>query len=182
MSIMTNPVGGCANLSEATFTRPVWVALLVGGGDDDAPEGAIFRDGELTPASERVIDHLIHGKPLHPCQFPEEIGASLEENGICLRRYQKEGIAWIQFLRSVRLNGAFCDDMVLGKTLQALIGICMAYHKYSLEDPNARPKSLIVCPSLIVGHWSNEVQKVLPDNLCGKDFQYTGPLKQRKRL
>ena len=36
-----------------------------------------------------------------------------------LRPYQREGIAWLAFLRRTGLHGCLADDMGLGKTLQA---------------------------------------------------------------
>eukprot|EP00957_Ditylum_brightwellii_P201174 15324393-Ditylum_brightwellii.AAC.1 len=72
-------------------------------------------------SSDKVIEHLIHGRPLPPCQIPAKIKNTLERSGVKLRAYQIEGVSWIRFLHSVNLNGALCDDMGLGKTLQSLI-------------------------------------------------------------
>lgn len=36
-----------------------------------------------------------------------------------LRAYQRDGIAWLAFLRRCGLHGVLGDDMGLGKTLQA---------------------------------------------------------------
>ena len=36
-----------------------------------------------------------------------------------LRPYQRQGIAWLAFLRRTGLHGCLADDMGLGKTLQA---------------------------------------------------------------
>src|SRR5206468_1316368 len=37
-----------------------------------------------------------------------------------LRPYQKDGVAWFQFLRENNFGGILADEMGLGKTLQAL--------------------------------------------------------------
>lgn len=64
---------------------------------------------------ESVVDHLILGKPLPPVTMPSILTNALVEAGICLREYQREGVAWLSFLHDVRLNGALCDDMGLGE-------------------------------------------------------------------
>mmetsp|Transcript_33467 Transcript_33467/g.49552 ORF Transcript_33467/g.49552 Transcript_33467/m.49552 type:complete len:94 (+) Transcript_33467:103-384(+) len=84
---------------------------------------SIGNEGQV---SDSVIDHLIHGRPLPPLCLPSPIQMELEASGTVLRGYQKEGIAWMHFVRSVKLNGALCDDMGIGKTLQALVAAAMA--------------------------------------------------------
>lgn len=55
-----------------------------------------------------------------------------------LRPYQREGIAWLAFLRRTGLHGCLADDMGLGKTLQAtaiiagLSNSCVLLHLYCL--------------------------------------------------
>ena len=41
-----------------------------------------------------------------------------------MRPYQRDGLAWLQFLRKAGLGGVLADDMGLGKTLQALCARC----------------------------------------------------------
>lgn len=43
-----------------------------------------------------------------------------------LRAYQREGVAWLAFLRRCGLHGVLGDDMGLGKTLQASASIAGA--------------------------------------------------------
>ena len=114
MSTMTDPLKQCADLSASTFSRLVRVAPLVQLEEDGKgmiPELDVGQWGK--ECSKKVIDHLIHGKPLPPCQIPKNIETALNNNGITLREYQIEGISWMKFLNSVRLNGALCDDMGL---------------------------------------------------------------------
>ena len=60
-----------------------------------------------------------------------------------LRPYQKEGLAWLQFLRRHNLSGVLADDMGLGKTVQALALCC------SRRAGRLAP-ALIVAPTSVV--------------------------------
>ncbi len=77
-----------------------------------------------------------------------------------LRPYQKQGVAWLEFLRVNNFGGILADEMGLGKTLQAL-----AFLKTVVEraaGPNRLP-SLIVCPTSLVFNWVAEAQKFTPE-------------------
>lgn len=56
--------------------------------------------------------------------------------------------------------------MGTGKSLQALVAMAMA-HLGSTSSLSSNPpllRSLIVCPSTLVGHWAAEVEKYFPPN------------------
>lgn len=72
-----------------------------------------------------------------------------------LRKYQLDGIKWINFLYKFGLNGILADDMGLGKTVQVLTFLCS-------EIYNTKRKVLIICPSSLTGHWEAEVLKFFP--------------------
>ena len=77
-----------------------------------------------------------------------------------LRPYQKEGVAWLRFLRANGFGGILADEMGLGKTLQVLA------HLDALKKANDRPgaaPSLIVCPTSLVFNWEAEARKFTPD-------------------
>ncbi len=112
MSMMIDPLKPCADLSASTFSRLVQLAPLV----EANPPIELDLKGWNQECSEKVVEHLIHGKPLPPCEIPEIIIDAIHKNNITLRKYQVEGISWIQFLKSVKLNGALCDDMGLVRT------------------------------------------------------------------
>jgi len=111
MSLMADPVSECAKTATSTFASLVRVAPLVQS--EHLGTVDICKNGKVQ--ADSVLDHLIHGKPLPPLDLPEEVSAALAKAGVSLRPYQIEGIAWLQFLQSVRLNGALCDSMGLGK-------------------------------------------------------------------
>ncbi len=74
-----------------------------------------------------------------------------------LRPYQKQGVAWLWFLRDHQFGGVLADEMGLGKTLQAL-----AFLQSTLTINRGRP-SLIVCPTSLVFNWVAEAAKFTPE-------------------
>jgi len=75
-----------------------------------------------------------------------------------LRPYQKQGVAWLHFLRENSFGGILADEMGLGKTLQTL-----AFLRFVREQqPDAAP-TLIVCPTSLVFNWVSEVKKFTPE-------------------
>lgn len=93
-----------------------------------------------------------------------------------LRPYQKQGVAWLQFLRENGFGGILADEMGLGKTLQALAlfaavrsaeggarsregaGTSAGIPRSALHAPH-----LVVCPTSLVHNWAAEAQKFTPD-------------------
>ena len=92
-----------------------------------------------------------------------------------LRPYQKQGVAWLQFLRENGFGGILADEMGLGKTLQTLAFFTAmrstehGTRSTSVPAPGANPHSalriphLIVCPTSLVHNWAAEVQKFTPE-------------------
>ena len=77
--------------------------------------------------------------------------------GLELRSYQKEGLAWLQFLREQNLSGILADDMGLGKTAQALAHLLLEKEAGRLDRP-----ALIVLPTSLIFHWKNEAARFAP--------------------
>jgi len=78
-----------------------------------------------------------------------------------LRDYQREGVAWLAFLRDAGLGAVLADDMGLGKTLQALCAI--------------RGRTLVVAPTSVVPNWQAEIARFRPSlRVC----TYHGPARQ----
>jgi superfamily II DNA or RNA helicase len=77
--------------------------------------------------------------------------------GLELREYQKEGVAWLQFLREHGLSGILADDMGLGKTAQALAHLLLEKEAGRLDRP-----ALIVLPTSLIFNWMNEAARFAP--------------------
>jgi superfamily II DNA or RNA helicase len=95
-------------------------------------------------------------------------GRLLAAQGICLvappaglklelREYQKEGVAWLQFLREHGLSGILADDMGLGKTAQTLAHLLLEKEAGRLDRP-----ALIVLPTSLIFNWMNEAARFAP--------------------
>ena len=74
-----------------------------------------------------------------------------------LRPYQRQGVAWLQFLRENKFGGILADEMGLGKTLQTLAFIHSCHTNRKLSGP-----VLIVCPTSLVFNWLAEAKKFTP--------------------
>lgn len=75
-----------------------------------------------------------------------------------LRPYQKQGVAWLQFLRENSFGGILADEMGLGKTLQTL-----AFLRFVRQTQNGRAPMLVVCPTSLVFNWVAESKKFTPE-------------------
>ena len=75
-----------------------------------------------------------------------------------LREYQKEGLAWMQFLRKYGFGGILADDMGLGKTIQTLAHLQVEKEQGRLNKP-----VLIVAPTSLLGNWKSEAEKFTPE-------------------
>ena len=65
-----------------------------------------------------------------------------------LRPYQKTGVDWLSYVRSLGCGALLCDDMGLGKTLQVISVIS--------------GKTLIVAPTSVLPNWHRELTKFRP--------------------
>jgi len=74
-----------------------------------------------------------------------------------LRPYQKEGLAWLQFLRAQNLSGILADDMGLGKTAQTLAHLLLEKEEGRLDQP-----ALIVLPTSLIFNWKSEAERFAP--------------------
>ena len=86
-----------------------------------------------------------------------------------LRPYQKDGVAWLHFLRENDFGGILADEMGLGKTLQTLaflntlrIAGRSPASQCGLRIETHRPH-LIICPTSLVFNWMAEAAKFTPE-------------------
>ncbi len=79
-----------------------------------------------------------------------------------LRPYQKQGVAWLAFLRRNGFGGILADEMGLGKTLQTLA--LLASSRSSTAETGSGPKAphLVVCPTSLVFNWAAEAARFVP--------------------
>lgn len=87
---------------------------------------------------------------LEPVDPPATVRATL-------RPYQREGLAWLQWLRRNGFGGILADDMGLGKTLQTLAHLAIEHPPGAPRDP-----SLIVCPTSLLANWKAEASRFVP--------------------
>lgn len=76
-----------------------------------------------------------------------------------LRPYQEIGVQWLWFLYCHGLSGLLCDDMGLGKTHQAMALLAAILH----EDEAKENKYIVVCPTSVIYHWQDSLQRFLPN-------------------
>jgi len=76
---------------------------------------------------------------------------------ITLRPYQRDGLAWLQYLRAQGLGGILADDMGLGKTAQALAHVLAEKEAGRLARP-----ALVVVPTSLLFNWQAEAARMAP--------------------
>ena len=85
--------------------------------------------------------------------------ALLQDIGLrlSLRPYQRQGVAWLQYLREQHLAGILADDMGLGKTAQVLAHLLLEKHAGRLSTP-----ALVVLPTSLITNWQTEAARIAP--------------------
>ncbi len=107
-----------------------------------------------------------------------------------LREYQKRGVAWLQYLENLGLNGCLADDMGLGKTVQIiarLVNEKAEINEHNGDAASSKPPkttktakskkaaasnspestsivkpTLLIAPTSVVGNWQKEIEKFAP--------------------
>lgn len=109
----------------------------------------------------QLMDKLQHFDGIAEVDVPPGLVADL-------RGYQKQGLAWLQFLREYELGGILADDMGLGKTVQTLAHLLVEKNAGRLDRP-----CLVICPTSLIPNWQDEAAKFAPTlkvvALHGKD-------------
>ncbi|WPL15939.1 ATP-dependent helicase HepA [Thiorhodovibrio winogradskyi] len=121
-------------------------ALLRRTATDDLFE--VERDDALAEMLERLRDR---GQLAPIAELP---GLNAE-----LREYQKRGVAWIEFLERLNLNGCLADDMGLGKTMQV---IARLVQEREAGDGDTPGPTLLIAPTSVLGNWRKEVERFAP--------------------
>ncbi|MEI6241799.1 MAG: DEAD/DEAH box helicase [Chlamydiota bacterium] len=106
-----------------------------------------------SPESEKAFLLL---EKLRSFSSVEEMNISdLQAN---LRPYQEKGLQWLWFLYCHGLSGLLADEMGLGKTHQAMALLAGISH----EDKERNFRYLVVCPTSVIYHWQELLEKFLP--------------------
>ncbi len=103
------------------------------------------------PCFDRIAPLLEKFDSIPETPLPEDLTATL-------RPYQRRGVDWLAFVRSLGLGAILADDMGLGKTLQTLCAIS--------------GRTLVVCPTSVLQNWANEIERFRPGL---KYCMYHGP-------
>jgi len=138
------------------------------------PDWEVDRNSVLAEMLEKLQDK----QQFEPIENPPQLKGTLRE-------YQKRGVAWLQYLENLGLNGCLADDMGLGKTVQIIARLVNERAAIS-EDPepttakksakatkskkvipafvsvNEIPPTLLIAPTSVVGNWQKEIEKFAP--------------------
>ncbi|MEO1404613.1 MAG: DEAD/DEAH box helicase, partial [Cyanobacteria bacterium J06635_1] len=79
-----------------------------------------------------------------------------------LRDYQKRGLAWLQYLDTLGLNGCLADDMGLGKTVQVIARLVQEREEATRAKIKQLPPTLLIAPTSVIGNWYHELHKFAP--------------------
>lgn len=101
--------------------------------------------------SKNIKEHI------NKLQHYQEIKETPSFNGE-LRKYQREGLSWLNFLYTNKFGGILADDMGLGKTIQTL-----AFLQHVKSTHNPGKPSLLVAPTSLLHNWKNEAKLFTPD-------------------
>jgi SNF2 family DNA or RNA helicase len=124
-------------------------SLLQRTATDDLFE--VERDDALAEMLECLRDH----NRLEP--VAELPGLNAE-----LRDYQKRGVAWIEFLERLSLNGCLADDMGLGKTMQVIARLVREREADTNDDQSTPGPTLLIAPTSVIGNWRKEIERFAP--------------------
>jgi SNF2 family DNA or RNA helicase len=115
---------------------------------------ASLQDDELDIEPDQALSAMM-AKLHNPSQLvPIENPSQLQGT---LREYQKRGVAWIDYLETLGLNGCLADDMGLGKTLQVIARLIQ-----EKEQSEQLLPTLLIAPTSVVGNWQKEIEKFAP--------------------
>jgi SNF2 family DNA or RNA helicase len=126
-----------------------------GEDQDHLPEDSerIRLEVELNEHLMQLIRQLGQQTELHKIAVPGGLQAEL-------RTYQREGYAWLAFLRRYGLGACLADDMGLGKTVQFIA--YLLHMKETAADSDTQLPSLIICPTSVLGNWQKELRRFAP--------------------
>lgn len=131
-------------------------------GGDHARIGAwraaeLAADGSVEMETDELVDRLLRLRRENPNGVAFTPVENLPDLPVVPRAYQREGLAWLDFLRKYDLSGILADDMGLGKTMQVLVHILHEKQQGRLDGP-----CLIVVPTSVIDSWEAENARFTP--------------------
>jgi len=135
---------GIEKLEDQVLKHPIWRLTNI----DKTTFHNLPVQFTMTPRLQEIRKQMLGQKKIKCSTIPTVIKAKL-------RKYQEEGIHWLERLRYMYLNGILADDMGLGKTLQAIVALT--------QNIEAKKKSaLVICPTSLLYNWKEECHKFNP--------------------
>lgn len=132
---------GIKCLEKQKITCPLWSLTSMQKSFFDHLPVRFSIDEKLSNIQKQIMGTV----SVKPSSIPKEIKYKL-------RSYQKEGIYWLERIRSMYLGGILADDMGLGKTIQTIAALCQAHGK-------EKKLSLVVCTASLLYNWKEEFSK-----------------------
>ncbi len=86
----------------------------------------------------------------------EQLPVGPDFNAI-LRKYQQDGLSWLNFMIETGFGACLADDMGLGKTIQ-IIGLL----EFLRSSTKQTKPSLLIVPASLIGNWQKELEKFTP--------------------
>jgi superfamily II DNA or RNA helicase len=106
----------------------------------------------IDEAFAQARDELRRFEGIQPLDPPASFDGSL-------RPYQRDGLGWLNFLRSFGFSGCLADDMGLGKTVQVL---ALLEQRRLLRQSESLAPSLVVAPRSLIFNWRQEAARFTP--------------------
>jgi SNF2 family DNA or RNA helicase len=123
---------------------------LTASGDDDELEVACDHQDALAT----MLAKLGNKQQFQPIEDPATFQGKL-------RKYQQRGVAWMQYLEQLGLNGCLADDMGLGKTVQVIARL-LQEREFAESHGQRLPPTLLIAPTSVIGNWFHEIHKFAP--------------------
>jgi SNF2 family DNA or RNA helicase len=115
----------------------------------NAEETELF-EIDAKDALAEMLAKLHDQRQIAPITDPPRLNATL-------RDYQKRGVAWLEFMEELGLNGCLADDMGLGKTIQVIAQLVREKELGFAGQPN-----LLIAPTSVLGNWRKEIERFAP--------------------
>ncbi len=133
-------------LAELNDRRRTGMAALVAL-HDEIHEA--FGDVALPEEVEHLRERLRNFEGIPHVVPPQAVATTL-------RDYQRQGVDFLDYLRSFRFGGILADDMGTGKTLTVISQLL-----YRKEQEGPSP-SLVIAPTSVTHTWENEIARFAP--------------------